>query len=31
LQDRLFTAGFISKKLDLSELIDTSFMEKVEP
>jgi NitT/TauT family transport system substrate-binding protein len=31
LQDQLFTAGFISKKLDLSELIDTSFMEKVEP
>jgi NitT/TauT family transport system substrate-binding protein len=31
LQDALATNNFIQKKLDLSELIDTSFIDKVEP
>ena len=31
LQDQLQASGFIQKKLDLSELIDTSFIDKVEP
>ncbi len=30
LQDKLFTNGFVTKKLELTELIDTTFIDKVE-